>query len=296
MAASHHFRRVSTRFAMAACSLLALVLSTVHASFFAGPEIESLPGLRCYSATAQQCGSTVSKPGSPAGLAERDYLAYELRTTNLPSSYLPVVEAAVADWFAMFEPGANTVTVEVVGEDLVGLYAEAETVYFEMPNHLFHFPGKIIVPSALRKAVANPGLRDWHGTDPDVKIWVDTSERSWNLDPERLPTPNEVDLQSVIMHELGHGFGFGGSNTDWEYPFVLDLLNTAMVGGHLSEGLMTSSGRPGWHADVGETELRILADLGYRMRESALLVSQRRAAARSRVSGALGVAEQAYTL
>jgi len=59
-------------------------------------------------------------------------------------------------------------------------------------------------PSALANALAG---KDLGGADPEIVIQVN-SAAPWNTRNDGAPRTSEYDLQSVFLHEMGHGLGF----------------------------------------------------------------------------------------
>jgi hypothetical protein len=68
-------------------------------------------------------------------------------------------------------------------------------------------------PSALANALAG---RDLDKNNPEIVIQVN-SAAAWDTRNDGKPSGSEYDLQSVFIHEIGHGLGF--LSTDSYDPF-----------------------------------------------------------------------------
>ena len=126
--------------------------------------------------------------------------------TPVPASVVTVVETAVARYSSILELDPDVpLHIEFRWEDMgsptIGAYAG--------PTNLIRTSADVgAVPVAL--ANARDGVDYVPGT-ADIVIGVNAG-LPWHL--ESGPPPgNRVDLQSVLVHELGHGLGFVGSAT-----------------------------------------------------------------------------------
>jgi hypothetical protein len=90
-------------------------------------------------------------------------------------------------------------------------------------------------PSALANALAG---RDLDKKNPEIVIQVN-SAGAWNSRGDGVPLENEYDLQSVFLHELGHGLGFL-SNDAYDPFFGLGSLDQPTP---FDAYLQTSDGR-----------------------------------------------------
>jgi hypothetical protein len=89
--------------------------------------------------------------------------------------------------------------------------------------------------SALANALAG---KDLDKANPEIVIQVN-SAASWNTRGDGLPAGNEYDLQSVFLHEIGHGLGFL-SNDAYDPFFGLGSLDQPTP---FDAYLQTSDGR-----------------------------------------------------
>ena len=89
--------------------------------------------------------------------------------------------------------------------------------------------------SALANALAG---KDLDKANPEIVIQVN-SAAAWNTRGDGVPTNNEYDLQSVFLHEIGHGLGFL-SNDAYDPFFGLGSLDQPTP---FDAYLQTSDGR-----------------------------------------------------
>lgn len=82
-------------------------------------------------------------------------------------------------------------------------------------------------PIALAEKMSH---RNLNGTDPDVVATFNSDFSDWYIGTEGVPTTNQIDLFSVVLHEFGHGLGFIGelglsddqSQGDYGLPGIFD--------------------------------------------------------------------------
>ncbi|MDP1720627.1 MAG: hypothetical protein Q8L08_06500 [Candidatus Nanopelagicaceae bacterium] len=94
-------------------------------------------------------------------------------------------------------------------------------------------------PSALANAIAG---EDLDPSSPEIVIQAN-SDASWDTRNDGAPTRNEYDLESVFIHELGHGLGFLSTNAFDPYfkfgildqPTAFDAYAQTLDGQRLSD-------------------------------------------------------------
>jgi len=125
-----------------------------------------------------------------------------------PSQAKTAFNYAVGIWASLLN---STQTIEVDAcwrSDLgSGILGSAGPVDFK--HSTFHFSGPIAntwYPIALANALANSDL---NGADAEIKANF-SSSFDWYYGIDGYPG-SKLDFVSVVLHELGHGLGFGGS-------------------------------------------------------------------------------------
>src|SRR5690349_5941231 len=125
------------------------------------------------------------------------------------------VEAALQIW-GKYIAGLGSIDVQVHLQNVDGRYGIlAEAGYASATRWMTDGASTVWLSgtaSELRTGVDPNGA-----AAPDINIYVDSSDLNHFffdlVDPVSRTDPvpsNEIDFMSVILHELGHGFGFGG--------------------------------------------------------------------------------------
>ena len=170
--------------------------STVWGHIFAGQS-----SVRTYNATTN----------SGSHLQEKSKI--EVTYNNFPTWAQTDIQAAVDVWAANFESSVPIKVDATWGRSQVyGLLGSARPGnYF---NNFVNAPDPTLwYPSALANALAG---RDLDKNNPEIVIQVN-SAAPWDTRNDGKPSLSEYDLQSVFIHEIGHGLGF--LSTDSYDPF-----------------------------------------------------------------------------
>ena len=138
---------------------------------------------------------------------------FEVTYNNFPAWAQSEIQAAVDVWSANFQSSVPIKVEATWGRSQVyGLLGSARPGnYF---NNFINAPDATLwYPSALANALAG---RDLDKSNPEIVIQVN-SAAAWDTRNDGKPSGSEYDLQSVFIHEIGHGLGF--LSTDSYDPF-----------------------------------------------------------------------------
>ena len=159
-----------------------------------------------------------------------------------PARVQEVVDAAAAAWDEVLRvaPGAP-VEISVMWTDLGRRLLGQAGTEGEYRDAL-QFPTDRWYPAALANQVAN---FDVNGpTNPEILIELNSGlGDDWYISTEGKPGPGQVDLYSVVLHEIGHGLGFLGSaavdrsgvvSVDYDPPSIYDDFVRDRAGAQLT--------------------------------------------------------------
>lgn len=160
---------------------------------------------------------------------------FVVKYNNFPDWAKKEVQASVDVWSANFKS-----TVVVTVDASWGRSSSWGVLGSARPGSFFSaFAGapdpSLWYTSALANALAG---RDLDRANPEMIIQVNSGAQ-WNTRGDGAPTGNEYDLQSVFLHEIGHGLGFL-SNDAYDPFFGLGSLDQPTP---FDAYLQTSDGR-----------------------------------------------------
>jgi len=160
---------------------------------------------------------------------------FQVKYNNFPEWAKKEVQTAIDVWSANFK---SSVVISV--DASWGRSSSWGVLGSARPGSFFSaFSGapdpSLWYPSALANALAG---RDLDKKNPEIVIQVN-SAAPWNSRGDGIPTSDEYDLQSVFLHELGHGLGFL-SNDAYDPFFGLGSLDQPTP---FDAYLQTSDGR-----------------------------------------------------
>ena len=191
---------IAPLFAPPATALFNQRPATVWGHIYAGTS-----NVKTYNAT--------TAAASPAGARLEVKSKFEVTYNNFPAWAQRDIQSAIDVWAANFQSSVPIKVEATWGRSTVyGLLGSARPGdYF---NNFVNAPDPTLwYPSAMANALAG---RDLDKNNPEVVIQVN-SLAAWNTRNDGLPSRSEFDLQSVFIHELGHGLGF--LSTDSYDPF-----------------------------------------------------------------------------
>ena len=165
-----------------------------------------------------QPSSTQSAPSKSKNLEVKS--KFSVKYNNFPEWAKKEVQASIDVWSANFK---SSVVVSV--DASWGRSSSWGVLGSARPGSFFSaFSGapdpSLWYSSALANALAG---KDLDKANPEIIIQVN-SAAPWNTRGDGVPTSNEYDLQSVFLHEIGHGLGFL-SNDAYDPFFGLGSLD-----------------------------------------------------------------------
>ena len=180
-----------------------------------------------------QPSSTQSAPSKSKNLEVKS--KFSVKYNNFPEWAKKEVQASIDVWSANFR---SSVVVSV--DASWGRSSSWGVLGSARPGSFFSaFSGapdpSLWYASALANALAG---KDLDKANPEIVIQVN-SAATWNTRGDGVPTNNEYDLQSVFLHEIGHGLGFL-SNDAYDPFFGLGSLDQPTP---FDAYLQTSDGR-----------------------------------------------------
>jgi hypothetical protein len=217
-------------FALAGALIVAL-LTAPAAPALTFKQIPATTWGHIYAGT--QPSSTQSAPSKSKNLEIKS--KFSVKYNNFPEWAKKEVQASIDVWSANFKsPVVVSVDASWGRSSSWGVLGSAR------PGSFFSaFSGapdpSLWYASALANALAG---KDLDKANPEIVIQVN-SAASWNTRGDGLPSGNEYDLQSVFLHEIGHGLGFL-SNDAYDPFFGLGSLDQPTP---FDAYLQTSDGR-----------------------------------------------------
>ena len=202
-------------FALAGALIVALVTAPA-APALTFKQIPATTWGHIYAGT--QPSSTQSAPTKSKNLEVKS--KFSVKYNNFPEWAKKEVQASIDVWSANFK---SSVVVSV--DASWGRSSSWGVLGSARPGSFFSaFSGapdpSLWYSSALANALAG---KDLDKANPEIIIQVN-SAAPWNTRGDGVPTSNEYDLQSVFLHEIGHGLGFL-SNDAYDPFFGLGSLD-----------------------------------------------------------------------
>ncbi len=131
-----------------------------------------------------------------------------------PGSVRTVVDAAINQWDAVIDTNpSGPIVIEVFWSDL----GNPSLLGYAGPDGMFYgggLPDGSLYPAALANTLL--GIDANGGARAEIQVVLNSqllTTNRWYLGTTGTPPGNQIDLYSVVLHEVGHGLGFLGSAT-----------------------------------------------------------------------------------
>jgi len=142
---------------------------------------------------------------------------------NFPPNAMAAFQRAQATWSAALNSPQQIDVTAIWGANLPGFTA------FSVPNMIENFANapmdNVWYPSALADALINQDLQP---NDEDLTIFF-AQTPNWNLGLGA-PKANQLDLESIALHELGQSLGFVGIFWATGWPWVGSYGDNQLIG------------------------------------------------------------------
>ncbi|MSY65422.1 MAG: fibronectin, partial [Actinobacteria bacterium] len=164
--------------------------------------VKSVPAPWVYTYAGKQSQSIQKQPTAPvANLEKKSNFVVDFNT--VPVMAKPAIQAAIDTWSENFASKVDVkVSISWARASNYGVLAAASSVsnfvFPEAPDKTLYYA------SALANSIAG---RDLDKNKPEMEITI-TSTAPWYYGTDGNCPKNLYDLQSVILHEMGHGLGF----------------------------------------------------------------------------------------
>jgi hypothetical protein len=157
-------------------------------------------------------------------------LTYE---TVPPADVKAVFEKAAATWSTVFSSDVP-INVYVKWASLATNVLGSAGATVNVRNFVGANRLNTFYPIALAEKMAHKNL---NGTNADILATFNSDFTAWYIGTDGMPNINQIDLYSVVLHEMGHGLGFIGQvsvtsgEAGYPYPGIFDqyMINAANV-------------------------------------------------------------------
>jgi hypothetical protein len=168
--------------------------------------------LRATSQAAED--SQIGLPPSNYGASYGGIAATYNSTYPAPSSVRTVVDAAINQWDSVLATNpSGPIVIEVFWSNL----GNPSLLGYAGPDGMYYgggLPTTSLYPAALANTLLGTDANGPSRAEVQVVLNAELlSNNRWYLGTTGNPTGSQIDLFSVVLHEVGHGLGFLGSAT-----------------------------------------------------------------------------------
>ena len=171
--------------------------------------VAEIEALHAETAREADSPSTALAPGLAHASGSGFFVDYST-TFPPPASARAVIDAAVSQWSsALASSTSGPVVIAVSWKN----FGHPSILGSAGPNGLYggpSLPTASLYPAALANTLLD---RDVNGSSsPEIVVSLN-SEMAWYINATVPPSGGQLDLYSVVLHEVGHGLGFIGSGS-----------------------------------------------------------------------------------
>ena len=230
-------------------SILLVCISFMAFSQKGRPKMEMVPGIIIQEYTPEFMGLKRDLPegyteSMRAILAQAEAIKLEANSqtkasatinltfeTSPPADIKAVFEKAAATWSTVFSSDVP-ITIYVKWAPLAANVLGSAGTTANIRNFVGANRLNTFYPIALAEKMAHKNL---NGNNAEVVATFNSDFKDWYIATSGVPTSSQIDLYSVVLHEMGHGLGFIGQisvengKAGYGYPGIFDryLINSA---------------------------------------------------------------------